>query len=362
MSKAYATKLAEGFASRIIERFYERAVTDAITNNDYEGEIRDKLSMLNIMTFAEIDLKNYTGANLNPDDVMESVGQLVTDQQKAYYFKIKSLDRFKSWIKNPDGTLLDQLASKLRQTVDSYTLGFYGDVAAGNRVGTNYTTGTVEVAVTTGVVTGSSTTFTAAMVGKGFKAAGHTKWYRVKSYSSATSIVIEDDSDDEASAYTGGAISAGASYVIEAATAVQATKSVIYSQINGLATKLDEREIPSDDRWLVVPPAIGALIKEAPEYIPAVESAYRDVVQRGLVGELAGFRVYKNNQVHGDGTNGWHVLAGHRAAITFAMGFTETGIEDLMGNFGKAYKGLSVYGAKVVDERRKALAEAVLKL
>ena len=61
-------------------------------------------------------------------------------------------------------------------------------------------------------------------------------------------------------------------------------------------------------------------------------------------------------------TNGWHCLAGHKSAITFALGFTETGIEDLTGNFGKVYKGLNVYGAKVVDERRKALAELYCKL
>jgi len=54
-------------------------------------------------------------------------------------------------------------------------------------------------------------------------------------------------------------------------------------------------------------------------------------------------------------------LAGHKSAITFAMAFTETGIEDLQGNFGKAYKGLNVYGAKVVDERRKALATLYFK-
>ena len=38
------------------------------------------------------------------------------------------------------------------------------------------------------------------------------------------------------------------------------------------------------------------------------------------------------------------------------MAFVETGIEDLQKNFGSAYKGLNVYGAKVVDERRSALA------
>ena len=55
-------------------------------------------------------------------------------------------------------------------------------------------------------------------------------------------------------------------------------------------------------------------------------------------------------------------MAGHKSAITFAMGFVESGIEDMVKNFGKAYKGLSVYGAKIVDERRKALAELFCKL
>lgn len=104
--------------------------------------------------------------------------------------------------------------------IDAYILGLYTDVASGNRVGTDYTTGTVAVAATTGVVTGTGTTFTSAMVGTGFKAAGHSQWYHIKTYTSATEITIEDDKDDETSSYTGGAISAGATYTIEAATAV----------------------------------------------------------------------------------------------------------------------------------------------
>jgi hypothetical protein len=35
--------------------------------------------------------------------------------------------------------------------------------------------------------------------------------------------------------------------------------------------------------------------------------------------------------------------------------------EDLIGNFGSAYKDLFVYGAKVADERRKFGATAFVK-
>ena len=354
----YGTKLVEMFSQKVIGIFFERSVSDSICNNEYEGEIKDRSSKLNIYTFGKLTLKDYTGADLTADDPQESIALLSTDQQKAYYFKIKSLDKFHSWIKNPEGTLIEQCGNSLKETIDAYVLALYPDVAAGQRIGTDYTTGTVAVAVTTGDVTGTGTTFTADMVGKGFKATGHTKWYRVKSYVSATAIVIEDDLDDATSAYTGGAIAAGASYVIEAATKLQVSKTTIYSKICDLKTLLDLAKIPATDRWLVVPSKIANLLIQASELIPAVPTAYENTVLKGLIGEVAGFRVFQSEQVNGDNTNGYHVLAGHKSAITLGLAFTESGIEDsIPGNFGQAYKGLNIYGAKVVDERRKALAE-----
>lgn len=360
---AYATKLAEGFSATILKVFFETSPIPQITNNEYEGEVRDKATVLNIPTIGGATLKNYTGADLVADDLTESNGQLVTDQQKAYYFKVKSLDQLKSFIKNPSGNMLDQLQGLLEESIASYVLGLYGDVAAGNRHGTSYTTGTVTVDVTTGAVTGSTTVFTASMVGRGFKAVGHTAWYRVKSYASTTSIVIEDDSDDLTSAYTGGAISGGTAYEIEAATAIQVTKSNIYQFILGLATKLNGRKIPKSNRWLVLPSPVADLLRQAPEYIPAVAKAYEDTVQNGLIYKVGGVMIYESEQVAGNATDGWHILMGHKSAIVFGMAMTETEVEQqLIGNFGKAYKGLNVYGAKVCDERRKALAEGFWKL
>lgn len=360
----YATTLSEGFAQKIVKIYFERSVADEIANHDYEGEIKDQRSKVNILTFGALDLRDYDGSDMStPDDPQESIGVLETTQKKAYYFRIKSLSRFKSWIKNPEGTLLDTLAKKTKQAIDTYVLGLHADVAAGNRVGTDYTTGTVAVAATTGVVTGTGTTFTSAMVGKGFwadgleDAEGKPVWYRVKTFTSTTSITIEDDNDDETSAYTGGAISSGASYIVQAATKLQVSKTTIYAKIAELGEKLDEAEIPADDRWLVVPPKIHTLLVQADELTPAVSEAYQDVIKKGYVGDVAGFMVFKSNRVAGNNSDGYHVLAGHKSWVTLAMGFVETGIEDLQGNFGKAYKGLTVYGAKVVDERRKAGAE-----
>lgn len=362
---AYPTKLMEAFASQALKLFYQKSVADAITNSEYEGEIKDKTSILNVLTFSKITSHNYTGATMTVDDPTESNAQLVTDQAKYFYFRIKDYDTFRSYIKNPSGTIIEQVAKELKKDIDVFVLGFYGDVASGNRVGTDYTTGTVTVDAVTGVVTGSGTTFTSAMVGKGFKALGHTAWYRVKSYASATSIVIEDDNDDLTSAYTGGAISAGATYTIQANTALQVTKSTIFEKVTDLGTLLTNNEIPQEDRFLVVPARIAALIRLAPEYVGVGSDSGREAVQNGMLPtKFAGFTVYEvsDDRISGDYVNGYHILGGHKSAICFAMGLTEQGTEDLIGNFGKAYKSLYVYGAKVPDERRKALVEGFFKL
>lgn len=362
MSADYATTLSEGFSARVVKKYFENAVAESIVNHDYEGEIKNTRSKLNILTFDDVSWNNYTGNMGTPETPQESVAQLVTDQKKRYYFKIESLKQFQSWIKNPSSPLLENAGLGLKRIVDQYILGLHGDVGAGNWVGTDYTTGTVTVANTTGVVTGSGTTFTSDMVGKPFKADGHTVWYRVKTFTSTTEITIEDDSDDEDSAYTGGAISGGSSFTIQADEPIQVSKTNIFQYLIALKTKLDQAEVPADDRWVVFPADIANLLFENTTASPQVESAYQEHIKRGMMTMLAGFKIFSNEQVAGDSVNGYQVMAGHKSAITHALGFTETGIEDLIGDFGKAYKGLAVYGAKVVDERRKALAKLYCKL
>lgn len=355
----YSTKLAEAFGSQVMQIFYQMSVSDRITNTDYEGEIRDKSSILNILTLQKILSQNYTGSNLTVNDIAESSGQLITDQAKAFYYRIRSYDKFRSYIKNPEATLQKQTALELKKLVDQFVLGLYTKVAAGQRLGTAVVNvGTVAVS-SGGAVTGSGTSFSAAMVGRGFQAAGQTSWYKVASVTNSTTMQIYDDLDDSgANAYTGGVINSGANYTVEAVTPVQVTRTTIYDYINQLTTLLNKVEIPDEDRWMVVSPDIYSVIKEAPEFIPSgVDKAYEDVVLNGKVGRILNAEVFMSARTAGDNVNGYHCMLGHKSAITFAMGFVEAGMEDLIGNFGKAYKSLNVYGAKVVDERRKALTE-----
>ena len=358
----FSTNVGEKFASKLVKIFYETAVAPHITNDEYEGEIKGGgADRLNVLSMTAPDLTDYDGTNLTVADLTESEATLIVDQKKAYYFRIKSWDKFKSYSEDPKDDSMDQEAGKLQEAIDAFVLGLYGDVASGQRIGTSYTTGTVTITVTTGAVAGNGTTFASGMVGKGFKALGHTYWYRVKTYTSTTAIVIEDDLDDETSAYTGGAIGAGATYEVQANTAVTVAKDTIYSYIVSLKTYLNKAKIPKADRWLVVNADIAGLLDKSTELIHATVSG-DEVIKNGFMGTLAGFRVYESQEVSGDATNGWHILAGHKSGITFAHAFTETGVEPLIANFGQAYKGLNCYGAKVIDRRRKALTELFCKI
>jgi hypothetical protein len=204
------------------------------------------------------------------------------------------------------------------------------------------------------------------MVGKAFKATGHTTWYRIASRSDADTIYIEDDKDDEASAYSGAAIGGGAAYTIQADTALAVTKSTIFARVSRLATFLTNNEIPESDRFLVLPASLATLIRQSDEYVGIGSEGGRESVQNGkLPGKYAGFDLYEvadGRYSAGNTTDGFHCIGGHKSAICFAMGLTENGIEDLIANFGKAYKALFVYGAKIPDERRKALVCGFWKL
>lgn len=368
MSSAYATKVAEGFSQRLLKEMYDRSLLDVIVNRDYEGEINQVGSKLNILNIARISEKTYTGADLTADSLYETNSVLTIDQWKSFYWQEKTIDKWQSYIKEPKSTVVSQKADERNKNMDTYAFGLYGDVAAGNRVGTDYDTGDVTIADTTGVVTGNGTTFTAAMVGKGFKATGHTKWYRVKTYNGATEIVIENDEDDATSSYDGGAIGPSAGYTIEAATVLSITTANLLDKVAALKLKLDLAEangkssVPDSDRFLIVPPEFELILVKATGVALHVPAVYDELVKAGMITELQGFKVFKSNRLTGDNTDGYHVIAGHANWLTFAEKLLEADIEeDLLGNFGSAYKDLFVYGGKVADSRRHFAAEGFWK-
>jgi len=343
---------------------YDNNLIDSIVNRNYEGEINGTGSKLNILDFSKLSEKTYADAALTADTLSENNGALTIDQYKSFYWKEKTLAKWLSYIKNPHPYIVTQVGNERSSNMDNFVFDLYTDVGAGNRVGTDVTTGTVTVDVTTGLVTGSGTTFTSTMVGRGFQADGHTSWYRVKTFTNTTSMVIEDDLDDVTSAYTGGAIAGGATFTVEADTKITITAANILDKIATLREKLNLAEkngysaVPDSDRWLVFPPEAFTILSQGTGIVLHVDEAYQDLVKKGYMGQLQGFKLFMSNRLNGDNTDGYHILAGHQNWMTFAEKVLDARMEeDLIGDFGVAYKDLFVYGAKVKDINRHQAAE-----
>lgn len=195
------------------------------------------------------------------------------------------------------------------------------------------------------------------MVGRGFKATGQTQWSRVATYASATSITITDDLN-EITQYTGGAVSGGTAYAIEAVTPLALTKSNMLQTMLQLKQMLDYQEVPEDERVLVLPTEVADAVPQATGVLLNVPAAYEELVKKGFITEIAGFKIFSSARLTGDNTNGYHALAIQRNWKTFADKVLEAQIEeDLIGNFGVAYKDLYVYGAVTKDNRRKFACE-----
>ena len=357
MPSAFATTLAQAFSAKVMKFMYANSVYDLITNRDYEGDVNSVGSKVNVLSIQKISEQYYTGANLSPASLQEVNGVLTLSMQKSFYWKENTIDKWKSYVKEPKPVVVEQLGLERKKNVDAFILGFWNNIAAGQRVGTDYTTGTVAIDVN-GNVTGSSTTFTSAMVGKGFKALGHSKWYRVITFNSATSIVIQNDTYDDVAIYDGGVISAGATYTVQANTPLPITGSNIMKSIISLGVYLDNAEVPETDRFLILHPTIAQYIPQGTGIALNVPAAYEDLVVKGFMTELLGFKVIKSPRVQGDNVNGYHCIAANRNWLTFADKILAVGIEeDQIGNFGSAFKDLYVYGAKVTDNRLIFAAE-----
>lgn len=135
-----------------------------------------------------------------------------------------------------------------------------------------------------------------------------------------------------------------------------------YELLVELGTILDRDSVPDEDRWVVVPPEVYAVLKLDNRFIDASASADSGAALRnGLIGMAAGFTVYKSNQTPDPTTGTYAVIAGHPIATAYADQILETEAIRLQDYIGDGVRGLHVFGRKVVRPEALALASATVQ-
>jgi hypothetical protein len=340
------------YSLKLIELLYNDSVTPVVTNTKYEGAIKDSGDRVRVRTTGKITLSAYTkGLTLVPQELTPTYEDLVIDKQYYFLFGIDDVDKIQNDI-DAITAYAANTKNDISELIDTDVLAYMAqNVNGANMIGTDYSTGTIGITATTGVVAGSGTTFTTAMQGGVLVVAG--KSYLVTGFTSTTEITVSDLG--ATGTYSGGTVSGGTAYSIKAATHLSTAKATAYQRLVDVSTALNKSLAPREDRFIVVNAAFEGVIRQAPEFIPAVQSAYNDVVEKGLIGKIAGLKVISSELVAGNNTTGYWFVAGTKDYCSFAQQIMKTVVipsDTVNDSFVTMCKGLVVWGKKVFNGNR----------
>jgi hypothetical protein len=316
------------------------AVTNAITNNSYFGEIANQGDTVRIQKEPDVTvnaLQRHTGISVEKLD--DSDFSLTID--KANYFAFK-MDDIEEQFANVDFTSLaaDRAAYKMADAMDADVLSYLsGHTSAGA-----YITGTSGDAQhpTAGSLTGELLT------------ANHL------------------DATDFGNLTISGSASAGDSVPLAprlpGATALSATTVSPLTVLARMARKMDTQNVDARGRWVVLDPVFVEMLKDEDSRMLNGDFGGAGL-QNGLVlNNIHGFRVYVSNTLPAKGTgagtsgttaqddNYGVIVAGQDDAVASAEQINKVENYRDPDSFADIVRGMHLYGRKIL--RPEALLTA----
>jgi len=298
--------IPEIWSGKLIEKFYASTVLAAISNTDYESEIKNFGDTVNIRTKPTININTYDADGaLALQRPSGNKIQLLIDH--GYYFNTilddvmdvqSDLNLLSMWS--------DDAAEQMKITIDTEVLSYVLGQADSANQGT--TAGKISGAINLGV---TGTPLTLVPTGP-----------------------------------TGGQVA-------------------ILDCLLRLGQALDEQNIPETGRWVVMPAWAAAMLKNSDLRQAYLTGDSVSILRNGRLGMVDRFTLYISNllpthaTVPGSLASGENVFyAGHAHGLTFASQVSK--VETLRSEmtFGTILRGLQVYGRKVLDG--KALCQAIV--
>lgn len=123
-----------------------------------------------------------------------------------------------------------------------------------------------------------------------------------------------------------------------------------------LQEKLENQSVPSEGRYVIVPPAFVSALEKSSSFSRVDASGSSETLRNGIVGRAYGFDVLVSNNTPTVSTSYKLVTAGIPDSITFANQILETEALRSQNRFADIVRGLNVYGAKIL--RPEGLASA----
>jgi hypothetical protein len=294
------------WSTKLIEKFYASTVLAAISNTDYEGEIKSKGDTVVIRTKPTITIKDYKADGLlEVERPASNIVELKIDKGKYFNLILDDVYEIQSDL-NMMNMWSDDAAQQFKIVVDAEILkGLLGQAATNNK-GT--TAGKISGNVNLGV----------------------------------TGTPLQ---------------------VVARNPAGTAGKVEIVDLLVRLGQVLDEQNIPETGRWVVIPSWVSSQIKMSELRDASLTGDGTSILRNGRLGMVDRFTIYVSNLLPSGTAGGlaageWVVFAGTQHGLTFASQINK--VETLRSEmtFGTILRGLQVYGAKVLDGT--ALAQAII--
>jgi len=298
--------IPEIWSGKLIEKFYASTVLAAISNTDYEGEIKGHGDKVNIRTKPTITIRAYL-ADAALELERPQGNKVVLNIDQGNYFNTILDDVMKV---QSDISLMsmwsEDAAEQMKIVIDrAVLLGIKDQAAAANR------------GLTAGAITG--------MLNLGV---------------------------------TGTPLS-----VVSSLTGAGVGDVEILTVMLRLGQALDEQNIPESNRWIVMPTWAATMVKRSELRQAYLSGDGVSMLRNGRLGMVDRFTLYTSNLLPfgtaaGLAASEFLIYAGQSHALTFATQMTE--METLRSEltFGQIMRGLQVFGYKVLDGT--ALAQAVI--
>lgn len=296
--------IPEIWSGKLVEKFYSSTVLAAISNTDYEGEIKNQGDRVRIRTKPTITIRDYRAdGSLQLERPEGNDVTLYIGNGKYFNTILDDVMDIQSDL-NALSMWSDDAAQQLKIQVDTDVLGgILGGMDVKNR-------GTTAGKITSSINLGATTSPLATVA------------------RNPTSGQVE-----------------------------------ILDVILRLGQALDEQNIPEEGRWIVLPVWAIAQLKFSDLRQAYLTGDSVTPLRNGRIGMIDRFTVYSSNLLPAGVAGGlaageFVVYAGHAHGLTFASQVSK--VETLRSEmtFGTILRGLQVYGYQVIDG--SALAQAVI--
>jgi len=322
------------YSKQVQLAFRKASIVDAITNNDYFGEIANMGDTVKIIKEPEISVSAYLrGTTITQQDLTDNDFSLVIDKANYFAFKVDDIEEAHSHV-NFQTLASDRAAFRLADQHDQEVLGYLSGFKQ-SALHDNADTVNDQVNGTKADATAGTDELLAA-----------NKLSR-PNFGNITTAGVAGDSIPVA-ARLPGATALPTAYVSPAMLVAR------------MARLLDAQNVPTQGRWIVVDPVMMEVLRDEDSRL--LNADYGGAgLQNGLVlNNFHGFRVHVSNNLPSVGTgasttgtaaqstNYGVIVAGHDSSVATAEQINKTETYRDPDSFADIVRGMHLYGRKIL--------------